>query len=62
MDSLRKSRVIWEGDEYLVDFDAKPGSRVLVKEHGKFVSKPGIGILGATLMYEGISLDDNEDQ
>jgi hypothetical protein len=44
----------WEGSEYKVDLDAPAGERVLVKEGDKFVSKPDLGKLAATLEFEGI--------
>ena len=45
--------IVWEGDTYRIDLDAPPGSRVMVKEGDKFVSKPGLGKLGATILFEG---------
>ncbi len=47
---------IWEGDTYRLDIDAPSGSRVMVKENGVFVSKPGFGILGTTISFEGEKL------
>ncbi len=46
----------WEGDTYRVDLDAPSGSRVLIKEGEDFVSKPDLGKLGATILFDGVPL------
>jgi len=52
----------WEGDIYRVDLEAPAGSRVLVKEGDTFVSKPDLGKLGATILFEGEILDSDEEE
>lgn len=50
----------WEGDTYVVDFDAAPGLRFLRKEGGRFVPRPELGKLAATVLYEGEQVGESE--
>ena len=58
MNNLNK-QYKWEGKIYQVDLDAPVGSRVLVKEGNSFVSRPDIGKLGATILFEGEPIAEN---
>ncbi|MDD4477175.1 MAG: hypothetical protein PHY40_03395 [Patescibacteria group bacterium] len=50
----------WEGSEYKIDLDAPAGERVLVKEGETFVSKPNLGKLGATILFEGMPVNKED--
>lgn len=52
----------WEGSEYKIDLNASAGERVLIKEGDNFVSKPGLGKLGATILFEGTRVEGLESK
>lgn len=55
---MAKKFIKWEGDIYCVDIDSVPA--VLVKEGNTFVSKPDLGKLCATILFEGMPLSKEE--
>lgn len=49
----------WGGEVYRVDLDAPAGERVLVKEGDNFISKPDLGRLGISILFEGIPIKED---